>query len=436
MERSTRLRKYHRKDYTQSVDFPVEIVGRDGRVRRYSYDESVRLYQRRIRSAIARLDDAELVDAEVRHCKLRIDQLRRSYLEQQGLPVGDGKVVGTLFGAEVYAFLARQGIESTELSGMKLVGTGVGDVLWLRALGGRTFMLYCWRFDGDAARLAYVQQRHMLAAAGAADSSELQTSAGEGVERLFVAFESAEIGILLAGEGAWEGPSVDIGPPDSDLEVVEGPVEVIAMRALKDGNIADALRVFEEGMEAAPLRPGLALATAAVALLDQQVERARFAASFGLLHAPAGDRTRPLLGALLGVSLFRMNEVAAAQLAVREGGAPLTRAVNVLIGLSRLRPAGLLAPVGEGTGARAMTWVRAWALRWMALGALLSGTLALAALLCVPMFPVLAVVLALLALTVPALVGGHLAVVSGRILRAEVEPGLLLGMDLLGSKAR
>ena len=51
MEKARKLRRYNRKDYAQLVDFPVEIVGRDGKVRRYSFEESVRLYQRRIASA-------------------------------------------------------------------------------------------------------------------------------------------------------------------------------------------------------------------------------------------------------------------------------------------------------------------------------------------------------------------------------------------------
>ncbi len=440
MERSSRLRKYHRKDYTQSVDFPVEIVGRDGRVRRYSYDESVRLYQRRIRSAIARLDDSELVDAEVRHCQLRIDQLRRSYLEQQEHPVGDGRVVGTLLGAEVYAFLARQGFDASDLGTMRLIATGLGDVVWLTGLGGRSFIVYAWRLDSEAARTAHSQQRRLLAAPveEPAPPSERPPTVGEGVERLFVVHETSELGVLLAGEGPWDGISVDTGPAEGELEVVEGPVEVIAMRALKDGNIADALRVFEEGMELAPLRPGLALATSAVALLDQQVERARFAALFGLLHAGEGEKTRPLLSALLAISLYRMNDVASARSVIAESGpAPLPRAVSILLNLTRYRPFELFSSdTPEGAGGRALTWVRAWGLKWCACALTMSSVLGGLAVLAAPSIPILAAALMLSALLIPAAALGRLATVAGRILRAEEEPGLLLGMELLGSKGR
>lgn len=433
MERSSRLRKYHRKDYTQSVDFPVEIVGRDGRVRRYSYDESVRLYQRRIRSAIARLDDSELVDAEVRHCRLRIEQLRRSFLEQQGGGVGRGQVMGTVLGAEVYAFLGRQGIEGLELGSLRLLVTGVGDTLWVGTQSGRAFMVYAFRLDGEGPRAAFEAQRRLL---NAVPEPENGTQEGDGTERLFVAWESAEIGVLLAGGGAWTGSNVEPATGEGEPEVAEGPAEVVAMRALKEGNIADALRIFEEGMEQAPLRPSLALAAAAVALLDQQVERARFAASHGLLHSAPGDGVRPLLAAMLGIALYRMHEPHLAREAVRASPeAPLSHAVALLLDLTRLRVAGLLAhPPETGPGVRAQAWVRAWGLRWCAGAAAGSAALGAAAAATVSVNALVALALALLALLVPVAVLGWLSTRAGRILRAEEEPGLLLGMELLAAK--
>ena len=433
MERSSRLRKYHRKDYTQSVDFPVEIVGRDGRVRRYSYDESVRLYQRRIRSAIARLDDVELVDAEVRHCKLRIEQLRRSFLEQHGEGPGEGQVMGSLLGAEVYAVLARQGFEGLDLGSLKLVGTGGGDTLWIGSTSGRSFLVYAWRMDTAGARAAFAAQRRVLETGpGHADEHD-----GDGAERLFVAWETTEVGILLAGRGAWHGVTADPAV-DGEVEVAEGPAEAVALRALKEGNIGDAVRIFEEAMEQAPLRPSLALATSAVALLDQQVERARFAASYGLLHAAEGDPVRPLLGAMLGVSLFRLHDPGAArEVIARTPGAPLTHAVALLLDLARFQVLGLLRnPVDAGPGQRAVAWVRAWGLRWCAGAVAGSAGIGAVAAALYPAHAALTLLLATAALAVPAGVLVHLARHAGKILRAEVEPGLLLGMELLGSKAR
>ena len=38
-EKGRRLRRYQNKDYDDLVDFPVEIVNRDGMVRRFSFED-------------------------------------------------------------------------------------------------------------------------------------------------------------------------------------------------------------------------------------------------------------------------------------------------------------------------------------------------------------------------------------------------------------
>jgi tetratricopeptide (TPR) repeat protein len=110
-DKSTRLDRYSRKDYTEIVDFPVEIVGRDSVVRRYSFEDSIRLYQRRITFASLRYRDADLVDAEVGHCRARIEQLRRSYFHKFGwaTPVDEASPIDRLgpIAGEVAAFLCR-----------------------------------------------------------------------------------------------------------------------------------------------------------------------------------------------------------------------------------------------------------------------------------------------------------------------------------------
>lgn len=111
MDKSQKLQRYSRKDYSEMVGFPVEIVGRDGVVRRYSFEDSIRLYQRRVTFAPIRYRDEELVEAEVGHCKSRIDQLRRSYFQQHGWGTPAGEVEPlTRFGpvaGEIAAFLCR-----------------------------------------------------------------------------------------------------------------------------------------------------------------------------------------------------------------------------------------------------------------------------------------------------------------------------------------
>ncbi len=75
------------KKYDDCIDFPVEIVGRDGGVRFYSFEESISLYQRRIRLSKIRFSSPELQQKEREHCTSRIAQLRRSFYTRYGWDV-------------------------------------------------------------------------------------------------------------------------------------------------------------------------------------------------------------------------------------------------------------------------------------------------------------------------------------------------------------
>lgn len=372
MERATRLRRYLRKDYTQLVEFPVEIVGRDGLVRRYSFDDSVRLYHRRIHSAPMRYDDGDLVDAEVRHCRQRIEQLRRSYLEHFGWgTLRDGQI-GGLFGgplaAEVAAFLhrafaaEREGPRSLRVT---LIHSGVGDTFYLRCVEtSRAWMLYAWRLDADGpagARDAWQSTVARLAAA----------PVGDGVERLLYTAEGPDVALALAGTGEWLGPAGDAGPDGLDGESPD-PLHA-GLRALYDGHPADALGILEAGLDAGPARLGLAQATALVALLEGEAERAEFAARFGRLHRPAD----PLLTYLLGVAVARAGRLDEARALAEEGAAiaPRSPLAPLLAGVLALRSGRLLTAwraLGSACVAgrdaryvvRAARTVRSWMTRW------------------------------------------------------------------------
>jgi len=111
-EKGRRLRRYQNKDYDDLVDFPVEIVNRDGMVRRFSFEDSVRLYQRRILFASVRYpEDSDLVEAEVAHCQSRVQQIRRSFFYRHGWGTPEGQPAavecfGDLAG-EIAAFLLK-----------------------------------------------------------------------------------------------------------------------------------------------------------------------------------------------------------------------------------------------------------------------------------------------------------------------------------------
>ena len=63
-EQTERLKAYDGKDYSEIIEFPVELVDRDGVVRRYSYEESLAVYHRRIQSSPWRYADDDLIRAE------------------------------------------------------------------------------------------------------------------------------------------------------------------------------------------------------------------------------------------------------------------------------------------------------------------------------------------------------------------------------------
>ncbi len=375
MERATRLRRYLRKDYSQLVEFPVEIVGRDGLVRRYSFDDSVRLYHRRIHSAPMRYDDGELVDAEVRHCRQRIEQLRRSYLEHFGWgTLRDGQLGGLFDGplaAEVAAFLRRAFVAERDgptTLRITLVESGVGDTFYLRCSEtGRVWMLYAWRLDADAPAGAREAWRDLVAQLS-------QAPHADNVERLLLAAEGPDVALALAGTGEWRGPRPD-GHRDTSEEA-EAPDPLHAgLRALYDGHPAEALRILEAGLDAGPGRLGLAQAAALVALLEGESERAEFAARFGRLSRPAD----PLLAYLLGVALTRSGRRAEARAVAADAArtsprSPLPPLLGAVLALRAGRVVRAWRDLGAALSrerepryaARAARTIRGWIARWFA----------------------------------------------------------------------
>ena len=109
------------KKYSDYIDFPVEIVGKDGVVRYYTFEESVSLYQRRIRLARLRYDTPAERKRELEHCSNRIAQLRRSFFARYGWE--SFKLINNLpqdlsieLSGELSAYLRRQfgcGIQQT-----------------------------------------------------------------------------------------------------------------------------------------------------------------------------------------------------------------------------------------------------------------------------------------------------------------------------------
>ncbi len=204
MDKEGKLQRYNRKDYSEVVDFPVEIVGRDGVVRRYTFEDSIRLYQRRITFAPIRYRDTELVDAEVHHCRARIDQLRRSYFHRFGWGTPEGQpdaeaLLGDLAG-ELAAFVCRvlnsPGRPPVRLERIRPEEDGVS--VWFITPEGATagMLVYVYRFVGgedDPVRERFFDRLKALERMGPCE--------GDG-ERLLSFHHTVDCGFVLTARGS------------------------------------------------------------------------------------------------------------------------------------------------------------------------------------------------------------------------------------------
>lgn len=231
IDKTWKLQRYDRKDYTELVEFPVEIVGRDGVVRRYTFEDSIRLYQRRITFAPIRYRDMDLVRAEVGHCRARIEQLRRSYFHRYGwgTPEGQDSAEETFgeFAGELAAFLCRVlRCEGRPEIAFEEVDAAAEDcTTWfVTPTGGTGMLLYVHRFEGpsaDRVREAFFGQLKEL--------ERLSGKTDGDVERLLAFHHTVDCGFILTGRGnelddyagrIAEEPAVDLSPTPFD-EVLE-----------------------------------------------------------------------------------------------------------------------------------------------------------------------------------------------------------------------
>ncbi len=277
MDKALKLRRYGRKDYTLLVDFPVEIVGRDGVVRRYSFEESVRLYQRRIASAPTRYADNDVAEAEVVHCRRRIEQLRRSYFARYGwfeihTPPGTRPVEEGLAG-EVAAFL-RRCAEGTDLDPetlkITLLGEGDPHTFYVERSGEHDtlsgpFLLYLYRFsEGEegSSREAFFGFLKILQGV---------RQVAEGVETLVAFHHTADCGLVLTGrpgDGDMRTAGMlELPPMDGLLAEDQRPEDPArdAARLLRAGRKREALEAFLAIYQQNPWRRVAAVSAAAVA---------------------------------------------------------------------------------------------------------------------------------------------------------------------------
>jgi len=264
MDKDRKIRRYRQKDYTQVVEFPVEIIGRDGLVRRYSFEESIRLYQRRIASADLRYHDREVIQAEKQHCQSRIGQLRRSFFAHYGWPeiqmVDEGANSPHSLSAEVAAFLKRC-LDSVEPQPQEFSFSQIDmkehyrvyfiqpppDEMRADQVTRGHFLLYVFRFDttgGCPRREAFFDLIKLM--------DGIKTPVLGSIERLVAFFHTHDCGLVLTGNGHIASNMQGKKEID-DLELSwaeearpADPVD-IAMRMLGRGRLEKALELFVQG---------------------------------------------------------------------------------------------------------------------------------------------------------------------------------------------
>lgn len=399
MDKAHKLRRYGRKDYSLLVDFPVEIVGRDGVVRYYTFEESVHLYQRRIASAPTRYTDRDVADAEVAHCRRRIEQLRRSYFARYGwfdihVPAGARPVEQGLAG-EVAAFL-RRCAEGTELDPESLRVTLLAEeepyIFYVeRALDAEgmsgPFLLYLYHFgEGEegAARDAFFEFLKIL---------QTVRQVPEGVETLVAFHHTADCGLVLTGRPE----DVSSGDHPGLMRIAEIPALIYegyhgddplrdAARLLRAGRRREALESYLALYQQNPWRRQAAVAAAAIAdslslfrdaetvtVMAQRYfpDDADVAYQLGLARLRLGD-IDGVEGALAHVLATSWPARLLYGLAALRAGRP----VPSLIRLFRLGPS-------TGVGAELLAsarWARGRLLIWLALRFLVGAAVAMAGL--------------------------------------------------------
>ena len=321
MNKSRKLQRYEQKDYTQLVDFPVEIVGRDGVVRRYSYDESIRLYQRRIASAQSRYADGDVIDAEVVHCRQRIGQLRRSYFARYGwsaLRVADrpGLLAGE-FAGEVAAFLANIAAENDA------PGSSAGPVRFALLEDAEHHQLYGIRHgnaeEGPIWLLAVYRFSASSSCAGrdhffrSLKVVQSVATTQQTVEQLLGFHHTSRCGLILTSTDA-PIPDAPPQPPGTDpstqwleFAAVDGDPLQAAFAALRRGRLSDALALFSAAYEAQPFRRAAYVGAGVVADQLGAFEAAQTAALMGVRYLPHDDFLRYQL-ALVCLRLGRTEE--------------------------------------------------------------------------------------------------------------------------------
>lgn len=348
MDKDSRLKRYQRKDYTEVVDFPVEIVGRDGAVRRYDFEESVRLYQRRMTFAAVRFRDEDVIAAEQGHCRARVEQLRRSYFHLHGWTpqIGRGGPESSRLdiAGEIAGFLLRVFRETGRLSirFTEVAQDGLGRI-WFVEREGLTggLLLYTWNFEGSTGERAQSEFVGLLKELRGADAT-----LGD-AERLVGYHRCDDCGFVLTGrardvEGLAAAAPTEDEQTDAEPSDWEEVVELV-----RHGNLPSAFLRCRSIVEVQPWHRDAYALGAWLAVHLRSPGEAEDLAFVGARYYP----TDPLLQLALGLARLHQGRSAEASVALSDA---LVRAP----GLTAARSLLLITSLGQGRLWRAARLVR------------------------------------------------------------------------------
>jgi tetratricopeptide (TPR) repeat protein len=285
----------------------VEIVGRDGVIRRYTFEDSIRLYQRRVTFAPIRYRDRDLIDAEVHHCRHRIDQLRRSFFYRYGWGTPDGQpdpelVFGDLAG-ELAAFVRRvlraDDRPDVRLEAIEEGSDGVSTWFLVPSGADTGMLLYVHRFeveDREAARERFFTTLKSL---------ERPERDGDG-ERLLAFHHSADCGFILTGQAGQFESLEQLSQSDGVIRDISPSLWDRLVDQVRLGQYQDALTTGRRLLREQPHHRRAYVVGSALACFLGRFTEAEEIAILGGLYFPSD-------GALLywrGVACWRQGRLA------------------------------------------------------------------------------------------------------------------------------
>lgn len=302
MDKDHKLQRYSHKDYSELVDFPVEIVGRDGVIRRYSFEDAIRLYQRRVTFAPIRYRDRELIDAEIHHCEHRIDQLRRSFFYRYGWGTPADQphpedVFGSLAG-ELAAFVRRvlraEGRPDVRLEPIEEGSGGVSAWLVVPGQSEIGMLLYVHSFDIDDRESS--RERFF------ATLKALESERGDGGGEQLLAFHhTADCGFLLTGQAGEFKMLIGPRPDDGVIRDITPTLWDRLVDQVRLGQYQDALATAHRLVREQPMHRRAYVVGACLASFLGESTDAEELAALGGLYFPRD----PTLQYWIGLAQWR-----------------------------------------------------------------------------------------------------------------------------------